>query len=350
MPCAPMEQYISAATQCSRVGNDTEDWSAEYQGRTKTTVLKTNVDLVDSHKVSTYQQILTTTLIPGTEEQMYWNRCACNEFDALDRRHYPNPLGELFEPADDLQHRYVENWKVYIEGLLNTKAYKPVTHSEMMQSCRASIKKRYQKAYDDIRKQRTIFDRNTSYVKAFVKFEKIPMSKFESGKAPRCIQYRDFKYMYAFKRAFLPITKAIKECSQVNRFGQPVNTIFTKNLLGHQIGNSLRQIWDRFDNCVGVCLDHRNWDGHYDRPLMAVSRNAWLSYEKGHYTTDGNFKKTLLMRCLDEQFCTRGVFNFIWKHAGRRKINQFFNFMLKCRMNNVSVNHNVVIEKFAIFC
>lgn len=303
MPYAPMEDHVGAVTQCRRI-NDVEDWSWECSGHRLTTVLKTNVDLVDSHKMSTYQQILTTTIIPGTEQQTYWNRCACNELDGLDRRHYPVPLPELFEPANDLQLRYVENWRRYIDGLLDTQPYKPVSHGEMMATCRPSIKKRYQKAFEDIIRERTIFDKSTSYVKAFIKFEKVPIGKVETGKAPRCIQYRDFKYMYAFKRAFLPITKAIKNCSVKNLFGQPVNTIFTKNLLGSQIAESMRSLWDSFSFCVGVCLDHRNWDGHYDRPLMAVSRNAWLTYEAGGAKKEK--RRTLLSRCLDEQFCTRG--------------------------------------------
>jgi len=316
MPYAPMEDAVGAVTQCKRI-NDVEDWSWECSGHRLTTVLKTNVDLVDSHKVSTYQQILTTTSIPGTEEQRYWNRCACNELDGLDRRHYPAPLPELFAPANDLQLRYVSNWKRYIDGLLETQPYKPVSHGEMMASCRANIKKRYQKAYEDIKRERTIFDKNTSYVKAFIKFEKVPASKIEGGKAPRCIQYRDFKYMYAFKRAFLPITNAIKNCTARNIFGQPVNTIFTKNLPGHQIAGSMRSLWDSFSFCVGVCLDHRNWDGHYDRPLMTVSRNAWRNYEAGG--TAKETRRTLLTRCLDEQFCTRGKTSNGVRYSARGK-------------------------------
>lgn len=301
-----MEEICEVATRIRRVGEPGESWRKNYAGLVSTTVLKTNLQLVDSHKTSTYQQILDMSEIDGVEQHTYWNRCACNEIDALDRRHYPDDLPELWDPVHGLQELYVKNWDLFILGLKNTQPYAPVSHTEMMSTCRPHIKKRYQNAYDQIRERRVIFGKSQSKTKFFVKFEKIPTSKIEAGKAPRCIQYRDFKYMYAFKRSFLPITKAIKKCAELNVFGQVVNTIFTKNMLGCAIADNMRSLWLAFKNPVAVCLDHRNYDGHYCRPLIGVANKMWKKYAG----CDNITRKTrLLARLLDEQFKTTGYSN-----------------------------------------
>lgn len=149
----------------------------------------------------------------------------------------------------------------------------------------------------------------------------------ETGKAPRCIQYRDFQYMYAFKRAFLPITKAIKNCVEPNVFGQPVNTIFTKNMLGSEIADNMRGLWLKFNKPVGVCLDHRNWDGHFCRSLIGVANKMWRIYER--FASDprarGRRKMNLLKRLLDEQFMTSGYSTngVRFKASGKRCSGEF---------------------------
>lgn len=304
MPMCQMETEVAVLTSIDRLDEPSQDLRLTLTGFKKATVLKTNLRLVDSHRSSKFYQILDLFHIEGTEQQAYWNKCACNELDALNRRHYPDDLPELFAPTDNLQVLYVKNWRLFIDRLIDTQPYTRVSHTEFMASCRPHIKKRYQNAYQQIRERRTIFGSNQARVNLFIKFEKIPLGKFEDGKAPRGIQFRDFTYMYAFKRAFLPITRAIKACDGRNVFGQRINSMFTKNMLGKDIANNMFEAWMEFKKPVGVCLDHSNWDGHYARPLMNVSNYMWNKYATHGYSRK---RMTLLERLLSEQFVTRGA-------------------------------------------
>lgn len=288
-------------TEFSRLDDEGETWRGEYNPEVKSTVLEANLQLVDSHKTSTYKQILDVFCINGTEQQSYWNKCACNELDALVRRHYPLNLPELYDPVVEIQELYVKNWKLFIDGLSATRPYKLATHSEVIASCRPNIKKRYIRAYEKIINNRLVFNKGLASVKAFVKYEKVPIGKFEAGKAPRCIQYRDFTYLYALKRVMLPITKVIKDCIVKNVFGQPVNTIFTKNYSGSKIASLLKWAWDQFTCPVGVCIDHSTFDGRYARPLIGVEITSW-----NDYITRTLKKLGLYERLLNEHFVTKG--------------------------------------------
>jgi hypothetical protein len=278
-----------------RLDGKSETWH-QYFFKNKRLIRKVDVTCADSHKWGYFYQIAD---FPGLEPQGYWNKCPCNEMDAIQRRHFiPNLPDRTSKDGKEVQRLYLDKWRE-MERLLRDGGfnYVPVTHKVVMAHTRPSIKKRYERAWYDIRERRTIHNGGTSRISAFVKFEKIPIGKIEDGKAPRLIQFRDYKYLYSFKRAFLPITLAIKECTQLTKHGQPLNTVFTKNYPGHAIGELISQAWLEYEDAVAICLDHKCFDGHFMTDHMKVAHMIWNALSKSK----------LLKRLLNEQLWTRLV-------------------------------------------
>lgn len=281
------------STEFARLDGNKESWLSDTL-KNRRLIRKVNVSGADSHKQNYFYQIAS---FPGLEIQGYWNKCPCNEMDAIQRRHFIPNLTPLYtEEATLMQSLFVKEWSNFENLLIDDGFdYQIVSHKVVMEHTRPSIKKRYEKAWFDIQQRRVIHNENTSALSAFVKFEKIPIGKIDDGKAPRLIQFRDYKYLYSFKRAFLPISLGVKSCDAMTEHGQRLNTVFTKNYPGHAIGDLIADAWGSFKDPVAVCLDHKCFDGHFMTQHMKVAHKTWNRLSKSK----------LLARLLKEQTITR---------------------------------------------
>jgi hypothetical protein len=151
-----------------------------------------------------------------------------------------------------------------------------VDHATLMQHTRAKIKGRYKQAYHNICAKRIGAGSADATVKAFVKYEKIPTSKWEAGKPPRLIQFRSYEYLYHLKSRIVGYDIRLKENMEDIMFNeQPVSTIFTKLHDNYGIALALRRNWEHFVDPVAVCLDAGKFDGHYKSDNMEAEHSYW---------------------------------------------------------------------------
>lgn len=225
------------------------------------------------------------------EDQFYWNNCQCNEYDGLRRRHL---LGYVagFEPGNQ-EIQSLE--KHLIQMAAEVPTFSRVDHKTLLENTRSTIKNRYKRAYHMWRTQVVNLDYRQSEVKAFVKYEKIPIGKYEAGKPPRMIQFRDFTYLYCLKRELLKFAMLVKTES-IHWFTQDLKTIFTKVHDNYGIAKVLYESWRGFTNPVAICLDHSKFDGHYCQQLLDLEHNFWKTLNNSR----------MLKWLLGEQYVNRG--------------------------------------------
>lgn len=207
------------------------------------------------------------------EDQFYWNNCACNEYDALLRRHL---LGDIpgFIPGNPELKRLENNLISMSERF---PRFGPVSHNILIENTRSTIRKRYKTAYYNLRNRVVNISGKESTSKTFVKYEKIPIGKYEAGKPPRLIQFRDFTYLYSLKKQVLGHSLAMKSGADIEwMFGQQANTVFTKLYDSYGIARVLFQSWSYFTEPVAICLDHSKFDGHYHAQLLSLEHDYWL--------------------------------------------------------------------------
>jgi uncharacterized protein YacL (UPF0231 family) len=254
--------------------------------------LRIRSGLEGPHRTSRYLELFK---VEGTEEQFYFNKCACNEFDALIRR----------QALDDIQgynpgNQHINQLRLLLRDFAVTMQYESnytmATHKEVMDHTRSSIRKRYENAYKNIKNKRIDIGGLQANIKAFVKFEKIPIGKQHSEKPARLIQFRSYEYLYSLKSFIVKHSIAMKETKSLSLFGQRTNTIFTKLYDNPGIAAVLRESWDSFVSPVAVCCDHSKFDGHYCSELLDIEHEYWNSL----------FKSSYLKRLLDLQKSNKG--------------------------------------------
>lgn len=215
---------------------------------------------------------------PGMEEQIYWNKCACNEVDAMRRRHFLDTVPKAGPLPASHYYKLISNelGSMAKEVLRFGGRIPKVDHATLMSHTRAKIRGRYKQAYHNICTQRVNAGRADHKIKAFVKYEKIPIGKWEDGKPPRLIQFRSYEYLYHLKARILGYDLRIKEFSSEMRFnGQPVADIFTKLHDNYGIAKALRNNWDYFVDPMAICLDASKYDGHYKTENMTCEHDYW---------------------------------------------------------------------------
>lgn len=213
----------------------------------------------------------------GIEEQFYWNMCACNEVDAIMRRHYLPVEYAPSSVADNLcWDKLDEEMRAIADSVTRDGVLEKVDHNTLMRHTRAKIRGRYKAAYDSIREGRVVTGAADSTVEGFVKYEKIPVGKLEDNKPPRLIQFRSFEYLYQLKSYILAFDIRLKEASDILWNGQNVKTILTKMHDNYGVAACLRENWDYFVDPVAICKDANKFDGRYKRKNLEAEHKMWL--------------------------------------------------------------------------
>lgn len=246
------------------------------------------------------------------EDQFYWNNCACNEYDALRRRHLLGSIPGFIQGNQELIK--LETNLVSMSD--NFPQFSSVSHKTLIDNTRSSIKKRYKAAYYNLRDRVVNISSKEAVSKTFVKYEKIPIGKYDDGKPPRLIQFRDFTYLYALKKQVLGHSLAMKSgCSIEWFYQQQANTVFTKLYDNYGIARVLHESWSLFLDPIAVCLDHSKFDGHYHSELLKLEHNYWLRLNPSRE----------LAELLKHQLVNRGrtVHGHVYKVNGTRLSGEF---------------------------
>lgn len=228
---------------------------------------------IEGCKVKGYCRLLHLDLPLPLEDQFYWNNCQCNEFDGLMRRHFIGSIAG-FKPRN-LAFLLLEKELEFMRHEI--PSFVRVDHKTLIEHTRSTIKSRYKRAYFEWREKVTNLDYKQATVKAFVKYEKIPVGKYEAGKPPRMIQFRDFTYLYCLKRELLPFSLTVKNNHSLEWNGQPIRSIFTKVHDSYGVADALYESWTEFDDPVAICLDHSKFDGHYNKELLELEERFWTN-------------------------------------------------------------------------
>lgn len=213
---------------------------------------------------------------PGIEEHMYWNGCACNEIEAITRRHYLPTIEPDSLYRDNLRWEHLdEELGAIADTILENGFLEKVDHATLMRNTRAKIKGRYKAAYNNILTGRSTTREASSAVNAFVKYEKIPLGKLEANKPPRLIQFRSYEYLYRLKSYILSFDLFVKSNDfKINQ--QPISTILTKLHNNAGVARVLRENWEYFPNTVAICKDAKMFDGHYKEENLMAEHKFWL--------------------------------------------------------------------------
>jgi hypothetical protein len=216
------------------------------------------------------------------DEQFYYNKCACNEYDALIRRQGLESVPG-FVPGNT-EFQTLRRNLFYIRDVLKFETdFRQSDYQAVMEHTRPSIKKRYAQAYYNIVHRRMQIGPKDAMLNTFVKFEKIPIGKQDAGKPARLIQFRSYEYLYTLKSYILAHSLALKNTPIIGHYDQPLKTVFTKLYDNPGIAGVLYDSWVSFKNPVGVCFDHSKFDGHYCTELLDLEHEYWNSLFQSKY-------------------------------------------------------------------
>jgi len=223
------------------------------------------------HKFNYYAQLFETNLTD--QIHTYYNKCACNEYDSLTRRHLIPHISNCVNPAFNRLEEIVMN---IASMFIDQVGYLSKCSSNLVfKHTKGSLQKRYRRAYNNIYNNRIAATSCNANLKAFVKFEKMNLDKIDEQKPPRIIQCRSYEYLYTLKSYILDYSLKLKSVKPVYYNQQSVETIFTKLHNQYGIARVLRENWDCFSNPVALCLDHSKFDGHFSDPLLKLEHKFW---------------------------------------------------------------------------
>lgn len=238
--------------------------------------LATNTDSIGLHRSTKYLKIFN---FDGLIKHTYANKCACNEAKALEFRHCL-PVIRNNKPAGAAGIIPMQYLRRVVMALSNNFRYSSLGKlgcKTVLEHTRKNILRRYQTAYNNIISNRIDVSSTHAKLSTFIKFEKMPESKFDEGKPPRLIQFRSYEYLYSLKSYILSYNIEMKKPEHIGFCGQRFNTVFTKLYNNEGIASVLKESWDYFVDPVALCLDHSKFDGHYDEQLLSVEHEFWNS-------------------------------------------------------------------------
>jgi len=228
-----------------------------------------------NHKQAKYIQFIKFN---GLEENFYFNKCCCNEINAIIKRHC---LGYINDPENGNEYDFevlrheisiiAQSFKPYFIN------YRKLHFGEVICNTRLCIRKRYIRARTNLVNNRINLQPIHSNIKSFIKFEKMDIEKLVEGKPPRLIQYRSYEYLYLLKSMLCPYSLFIKEkgnhiIDKETEYVQDLNEIFTKTMTFPEMATALRKSFDEVTDCVVLCIDHSKFDGHIVSELLEIEQ------------------------------------------------------------------------------
>jgi len=252
-----------------------------------------DASVLADHKVGKHIKIFDADYIGPL---FYYNSCFCNEFAGFRDRHFPS-LFNNYEPETCkrlLRFGYDEFSRVVTK-------LEAVSHVKLIQFTRQKILARYRNAYQSLLKGRTLVTNRLALAHAFVKVEK--MKDGDEYKPPRLIQHRSYEYLYMLKRGVLDFSKTIRENREL-WFHQPVNTVFTKNMLPRDSLRVMIDSWDSMSDPVALCLDHSTYDARKTLESLTVEHEFW------NKTFDSPILRKLLNCQLDNRGYSKGGISY----------------------------------------
>lgn len=225
------------------------------------------------HPTTTYLKIFDINHT-GIERQFYWNKCTCNEYDALLGRHLLGHI-EKFDAANPYLKMLEKSLEEKAELFYDKYGFTTQSNfAKVIANTRPGLRARYRRAYTNIYQNKIEYSKMLARVQTFVKYEKIPEDKYFDGKPPRLIQHRSYEYLYLLKSFILDHDLKLKE--GLLKWGdQSVDTIFTKMHDQFGIAQVLWDNWNSFDCPMAICLDHSKFDGHYCEELLNIEHKYW---------------------------------------------------------------------------
>lgn len=213
---------------------------------------------------------LTDTLSLGVH-----NADLTNTVRALKERVFFVDLGEGFQrppqPIDpNVFTRRLRRFSRLLVRVLPSTT--PVTAEQFVESYRGRKKKIYQRALDSLAVKRVC--RHDSHIKAFVKAEKIDVSK-----APRLIQPRDPRYNLSIGRYIRHLEHLIYRAVD-SVFGGPT---IMKGYNSEQVAAHIVAKWERRRKPVGVGLDASRFDQHVSVQALEWEHGVYLQCYPAQY-------------------------------------------------------------------
>lgn len=222
------------------------------------------------HKTTLFTRMFTmNNLTP----HFYYNKCACNEFAAITKRHALGPINGFDPKNQELKslRKEVGNCTNALQALIKGRC----SHTTLVNNTRPALRGRYINAHRNIVNNRIFLDDHYSKLSTFIKYEKAAIEKLE--KPARLIQFRSYEYLYSLKSYVLDHTLTIKDNPDVEWNGQRISEILTKYHNQKGCAEVLLKSWECFANPVAICMDHSKFDGHYAPELLEIEHMYWNS-------------------------------------------------------------------------
>lgn len=144
----------------------------------------------------------------------------------------------------------------------------PLSYEQFVDSYHGAKKKRYHEAVQSLVRDPIIH--RDAHVNSFVKVEKINFTA-KPDPCPRLIQPRTFRFGAALGKHIKHIEKPLfKKIADI--YGG--NTVL-KGLDCIGVAESLKQMWEEFDNPVAIGLDASRFDQHCSRAALSWEHTIW---------------------------------------------------------------------------
>lgn len=213
-----------------------------------------------------------------------------NELKSLELRH----LTPVVEMSDIMYQQIMQIATELSNAIKKNYEYKMYTEQRVLESKSGLDRKRYQRAFINLKNGFPLNDK----VNGFIKMEKFTEDKLLT-KPPRMIQFRSYEFLGMLTRILKPIDKMLLKCES-NFNGQSVGSLFGKGESQSAIAAKMRKHWDDFSEPVALCVDATHFDNHVTKKWLQVEHSIY-----GDVICDKH--KT---RILKKQLKGRGVTQF----------------------------------------
>lgn len=204
------------------------------------------------------------TLERAVKERVFFVKDAAGNFVPP-----PKPVSGVYF-SDTLRH-----FRAELEKHLPSTT--PILRQQFVDSNKGRKKVIYQRAYESLCAKRFVV--KDSYIKAFVKVEKMNVTK-KPDPVPRVIQPRSPRFNVEVGRYLRPIEERIYEAI-ADVYGEKT---VVKGINALEAGRLMRKKWNKFTDPVAVGLDASRFDQHVSKPALRWEHAVYTScFYLGHH-------------------------------------------------------------------